>query len=219
MKRISNPTGIDWPNQLEDFVRAAVGSSIMWDFDGVIADTEPIHELSYREVLAPFGITLTNDYFTNLIGKTEREIWTLLLAGNITDLNLNVATLTTSRQKIVLNHSLRQLSPCWFVRDLVNEFSLVSKSQTIVSNGNPNTISTLLRAWSLDTIISMPDQKDSNLTKRELIKKLASSGQSIIIEDNAGYLRFGRDNGAFAIAIEHSMNCGAQFEDVVRLVI
>lgn len=43
--------------------------AIVFDFDGVLADSEPLHLRTYQEVLAPLGITLTReDYYTNLLG-------------------------------------------------------------------------------------------------------------------------------------------------------
>lgn len=36
---------------------------IVFDFDGVLADSEPIHFRVYQELLAPSGVTLTNDAY------------------------------------------------------------------------------------------------------------------------------------------------------------
>jgi beta-phosphoglucomutase len=38
--------------------------AIVFDFDGVLADSEPIHLRVYQEVLAPVGITLTADEYS-----------------------------------------------------------------------------------------------------------------------------------------------------------
>jgi len=38
-------------------------AAIVFDFDGVLADSEPIHFRVYRELLAPSGITLTNEAY------------------------------------------------------------------------------------------------------------------------------------------------------------
>jgi beta-phosphoglucomutase-like phosphatase (HAD superfamily) len=42
---------------------------IVFDFDGVLADSEPLHLRAYQEVLTPLGIQLTpDDYYANLLG-------------------------------------------------------------------------------------------------------------------------------------------------------
>jgi HAD superfamily hydrolase (TIGR01509 family) len=46
---------------------------ILFDFDGVLADTEPVHFECWREILAPFGIDLDwNIYAANCIGISDR---------------------------------------------------------------------------------------------------------------------------------------------------
>jgi len=48
--------------------------AIVLDFDGVIADTEPLHFQACREVLAPFGVTLTAaEYAEHYIGVADRK--------------------------------------------------------------------------------------------------------------------------------------------------
>jgi beta-phosphoglucomutase-like phosphatase (HAD superfamily) len=43
--------------------------AIVFDFDGVIADSEPLHYRAFRDVLAPLGITLTErDYYARYLG-------------------------------------------------------------------------------------------------------------------------------------------------------
>jgi beta-phosphoglucomutase len=47
--------------------------AILFDFDGVLADTEPIHYQCWLEVLAPFGIQPTWDYYQReCIGISDR---------------------------------------------------------------------------------------------------------------------------------------------------
>ncbi len=47
--------------------------SILFDFDGVLADTEPIHYDCWKQILAPFGIDLGWDFYsTECIGVSDR---------------------------------------------------------------------------------------------------------------------------------------------------
>jgi HAD superfamily hydrolase (TIGR01509 family) len=48
--------------------------SILFDFDGVLADTEPVHFRCWREVLRDFGVDLEWEWFAkNCIGVSERD--------------------------------------------------------------------------------------------------------------------------------------------------
>jgi beta-phosphoglucomutase len=48
--------------------------AIVLDFDGVVADTEPLHFEAYRQIFEPFGVTLTfGEYVGHYIGLADRE--------------------------------------------------------------------------------------------------------------------------------------------------
>lgn len=47
-------------------------TAVIFDFDGVIADTEPLHFAGFRQTLAEIGITLTEpDYYANYLGYDD----------------------------------------------------------------------------------------------------------------------------------------------------
>lgn len=55
--------------------------AILFDFDGVLADTEPVHFASWAEALAPLGVTLDWDFFRDhCIGIDDRAMVQLLAA-------------------------------------------------------------------------------------------------------------------------------------------
>jgi HAD superfamily hydrolase (TIGR01509 family) len=55
--------------------------AILFDFDGVLADTEPLHWRCWREILTPFSIDLTWETFaTEFVGKSDRDLVARLAA-------------------------------------------------------------------------------------------------------------------------------------------
>lgn len=57
--------------------------AIIFDFDGVIADTEPLHYAGLRRTLEAIGITLTeSDYYTNYLGFDDRGCVLAALQAN-----------------------------------------------------------------------------------------------------------------------------------------
>jgi beta-phosphoglucomutase len=53
--------------------------SILFDFDGVLADTEPVHWACWAEVLAPAGVTLEWEFYRDqCIGIDDREMLRML---------------------------------------------------------------------------------------------------------------------------------------------
>jgi beta-phosphoglucomutase len=54
--------------------------AIIFDLDGTLVDTEPLHFQGFREVLAGEGIELEREeYFRRLIGYTDRECFAVVL--------------------------------------------------------------------------------------------------------------------------------------------
>ena len=48
--------------------------AIVFDFDGVIADTEPLHLLAFQEELKAIGLSLSRaEYLDRYLGYTDRE--------------------------------------------------------------------------------------------------------------------------------------------------
>lgn len=49
--------------------------AILFDFDGTLVDSEPVHFEAWREVLRPFGVELTwDEYARNCIGVSDRAM-------------------------------------------------------------------------------------------------------------------------------------------------
>ena len=58
-------------------------SAIIFDFDGVIADTEPLHFAGFRQTLAEIGISLTeSDYYANYLGYDDRGCFITALTAH-----------------------------------------------------------------------------------------------------------------------------------------
>ncbi|MAE67944.1 MAG: HAD family hydrolase [Phycisphaeraceae bacterium] len=55
--------------------------AIVFDFDGVIVDTERLHHEAFLEVVAPFGVRFDyREYVEHLIGYDDRDVFRVLLA-------------------------------------------------------------------------------------------------------------------------------------------
>lgn len=49
-------------------------AAVVFDFDGVIVDTEPYHHRCFQELLAPFGISMSwEEYLESYIGYDDRD--------------------------------------------------------------------------------------------------------------------------------------------------
>lgn len=52
--------------------------AVIFDFDGVIADSEVVHFRTFNKVLAPYGIEISmKDYYKNYLGLSDFDLFTL----------------------------------------------------------------------------------------------------------------------------------------------
>jgi beta-phosphoglucomutase len=87
--------------------------AILFDFDGVLADTEPIHFGCWAEILAPLGIDLAWEvYCTNCVGVADRDMVRFL--ATLADPPLKVDTLWPKYdlKKQLFRNKIAEFSPC-----------------------------------------------------------------------------------------------------------
>jgi len=54
--------------------------AVIFDFDGVITDSEILHLRAFNQSLAPYGIEITkNDYYTTYLGFNDNDCYRLLI--------------------------------------------------------------------------------------------------------------------------------------------
>ncbi len=62
--------------------------AVVFDFDGIIVDTEPIHYEAYQEILVPLGLGFSwSDYISHYIGLDDREIFSRTFESKARNLN------------------------------------------------------------------------------------------------------------------------------------
>jgi beta-phosphoglucomutase len=53
--------------------------AVVFDFDGVLADSEPLHLRAYQEVLEALGVTLSRDeYYTRYLGFDDENVFRMI---------------------------------------------------------------------------------------------------------------------------------------------
>ena len=199
-----------WPAIRETLLAASTNSVVVWDFDGVVADSEPLQQESYRILLTRHGVTNTENVLAGLIGKSETQIWESLRSRGI-QLDVSEDDLVAARRTIYLQLAQTNLSPSWIAQDLLPILASISSRQLIVSNGDPLTIDTLLRTWDL-VLYFEPFEVDlasDRLSKHQRLVQVLAEEKSVLFEDNVQYLALGRELGAFCVAVHHSMSADA----------
>ena len=97
--------------------------AIIFDFDGVIADTEPLHFAALREVLANIDIVLTEtEYYRDYLGFDDRGCFTTALRRHGRPITPEVVASLMEQKALAYLTAVRQgLAIFPGVRELVQE--------------------------------------------------------------------------------------------------
>ncbi|ETD87708.1 HAD family hydrolase [Rhodobacter capsulatus] len=105
--------------------------AILWDMDGTLLDSEPVHRLSFVDAARACGLTLPAEFHEGLIGKSEDAIHAILAAEH--GLTLSLAHWSELRFAAYLAR-IEEVHPFRIATDLWARAQAAGLSQAIVSN-------------------------------------------------------------------------------------
>lgn len=175
-------------------------STVVWDFDGVVADTEPVQAAAYNAVLARYGVEQPPDWFHTWVGTPEPAIWAGLRAA--LGLAAPVEVLCAERAE-VYSELARSLRPAWFVAPTL----ALRCPHRIVSAGNRHQIELLLDSWGIrDAFASLSATGAPGgdpCPKAERLAAALTPG-AVLFEDSARYLAAA--GGHLRVGVHHRFN-------------
>ena len=165
---------------------------VVLDFDGVIADTEPLHAKAYQSVLARwYGVSLSSRQFAvNYMGSPEDQILSRLERDY--GVAIDATAFAKERQSTFLGlveKARLKIAP--FVEQLVKQSAIGKVRLFVLSSQNAEILRSLLSRWSLDgeieEVFSCPSL---GLTKAEVLSALeglvnAPLASVVLFEDSA----------------------------------
>lgn len=193
---------------LRDYLAATGPFDVaIWDFDGVVGDTEPVQARVYREMLSERDITVNEDFFHDLAGRSELEIWSTLKQRY--DFEGEVKELRHERIGRVAPMLADGVRPNWFVRPGTASLQETNTRLLLLSSGNVEVVVRCLAAWGLrelfDEVSATTGQGD--VPKRERLRQaLTGTGRALVIEDSTEYLKLASELGAVTLGVDHTMN-------------
>lgn len=179
----------------------------LWDFDGVVCNSEPFQSAAYREVLLRRGVRPSARFFGGFVGRTEVEIWDQM--RRTYGIDAATGDLVRERRDVLRPRLIRDARPNWFVRPALRALAAHGSRSVIVSSGDVAVIKPYLAAWSLASAFEpMSPPGRSASPKRTRLTELAASatGGVLLFEDVADYLTLGSSIGAIVIAVSHALN-------------
>ena len=185
---------------------------ILMDFDGTVADTEPLNYLTWVKCMNDYGLEFNEDYFKKIIGKSLTEIASTL--EEIYQSKFSKQNFLNGLPKFIETFKeLEQKNDVKifdYVYDILNNFENTPKY--IVSNQSKEIINSVLSKHGIDKkfvkIISCMEEK----TNKEKIYENAQQifnvkpCECLLCEDMDKYIEMGKKFGMATIGVQHKYN-------------
>jgi beta-phosphoglucomutase len=132
--------------------------AVIFDLDGTLVETEPLHFAAFNQVLAPDGIEIArDDYFTRLIGYNDYDCFATVLREHDRDAgDERIAALIEEKssiyQAIVAERDVLYPGAEKFVRDCAQRFPLMIATGTLRAEAEAILRRARLRDLFLDII-------------------------------------------------------------------
>lgn len=184
---------------------------LIFDFDGTIADTSPLHAQAFAETLAPLGIT--PDYF-RIAGRKTADAMRLCFveAGEDVPDATAIATLTAEKQRLVRALIADTLAPLFgideFLRWAKQRFRLA-----LVTSGSRGTVELALQkmgylGW-FEPILFSEDVQHAKPHPEGFLRALEMTGvsadEALVFEDTAAGFEAAKDAGITCVNVLEDM--------------
>lgn len=165
---------------------------VIFDMDGVIIDSEPIHMACEQKIFRLLGISISNEEHNALIGTTDVAMWTSI--GQKHTLPIQICEIIQLNKSLFMEYLKREvhLKPVPHVSELITNLYKNDFSLALASSSSFEQIDYILNDLSLKhyfhTLISGEDVKESKPHPEIFLKVSESVGIDprlcIVIEDS-----------------------------------
>jgi len=199
--------------------------AILFDMDGVLVDTEPLHHKAYQQMFLEIGIDVTSEMYEGFTGQSTYGICVQLCTHF--NLQKNPQELVQIKRdnftKLFFEDDDLQLLEG--VKDLILDYHANGLILVLASSASMFTINNVMKRFDLDQYfkdkLSGADLKASKPHPEIFVKAAASAGalpnECIVIEDSTNGIKAAKSAGIFCVAYksEHSKNQDYRLADMV----
>ena len=198
--------------------------AVIFDFDGVITDSEILHLRAFNQSLAQYGIEITkNDYYTMYLGFNDTDCYKLLIEKGLLKMDeQQIKNLMIQKKKIFEQLAKAEGKMIEGVRDFLNMLEQNNIPMAICSGSLLTEVEMVLEEARLrhlfEVIVSgeqvkkgKPDPEGFLLSLQRLNENRENpitANQCVVIEDSHWGLEAAKAAGMHTIAVTNSYDAG-----------
>ncbi|MCC2591599.1 HAD family hydrolase [Chryseobacterium sp. MFBS3-17] len=200
--------------------------AVLFDMDGVIVDTEPLHRKAYFKMFEDFGIQVTEDLYSTFTGaSTKRVCETLIGHFGLDATHEDLAGIKRRYFKHFFDTD-EDFSLLPGVRELIENYHENGTKLVLASSAHMNTINWVFEKFDLDPYfmakISGADLRESKPHPEIFVKAAELAGEQhehcMVIEDSTNGIAAAHAAGIFCVAYQ-SAHSGKQQYDLANLLV
>jgi len=198
--------------------------AVIFDFDGVITDSEILHLRAFNQSLAQYGIEITkNDYYTMYLGFNDTDCYKLLIEKGLLKMDeQQINTLMIQKKKIFEQLAKAEGKMIEGVRDFLKMLEQNNIPMAICSGSLLTEVEMVLEDARLrhlfEVVVSgeqvkkgKPDPEGFLLSLQRLNENRENpitANQCVVIEDSHWGLEAAKAAGMHTIAVTNSYDAG-----------
>jgi beta-phosphoglucomutase-like phosphatase (HAD superfamily) len=197
---------------------------VAFDFDGVIANTEPLHAASYQRLLAERGIDFQVSDFVEYVGQRDDAIYRQL--SERFGILLDEETAGARRRELFIDSAVGSgLRPYPFVVPILDLIREKGREAIVVSSQVAYVVEYLLRWWKLwdnfrdvfTVSLSIPGMESKSALLKTLPQRTKHRAHQILLfEDSALLLSVASTLGMRTVGVAHPLaNAAAMRADLL----
>ena len=184
--------------------------AVLFDMDGVIADTMQYHYSAWRDILKTMGVTLTEDEFRPLFGQRHDNIIRYALGNKMT--YEEIEALSNKKQALYRERVAKDIRPLPGAIELIESLKKNHIKTALASSATPENVDIIMRGLGIgdrfQAYVNGPEVaegKPSPLIFQLAAKKLGAPPSScVVIEDAIAGVTAAKDGGMKCVAVTNS---------------
>ncbi len=184
--------------------------AVLWDMDGVIADTADFHYGAWLEVFKERGVALSKEDFMRLFGQRHDTIVKFALGDKLTP--AEVKAIAEKKQAIYRRNVVKNIVPLPGAIALIKSLNKHGIKTAIASSAVPENIDVIIRGLGIEKDFQaivwgteVAEGKPSPLIFQLAAKKLGvPPGNCVVIEDAIAGVTAAKRAGMKCLAVTNS---------------